>query len=210
MSRVIPSHARERAFPTHHPVRSSPTASEPRSGHSGTSPTPPETRTGPGPVPQQGRPRGPYEPIPQESRPRGAPSSPVTGAPGEAPCCNVCAQTGGSCCGSPPARSVPGDESFPVGFGHGGAVHPVSVHHGFSPVAPHMMPIPHPHPHHGPTASRRGGAIPSYGHIGLGRGLGQSTTTIADYGTAWAIPLTVGLISVAAGFGLAYVLAGRK
>jgi hypothetical protein len=77
-----------------------------------------------------------------------------------APCCAECAQTGGSCSDSTPTvRPIPGDQSFPVGFG---------------------------------------------------RGVGQSATAIADTAEAWAVPLTVGLISVAAGFGLAYVIAGRR
>jgi hypothetical protein len=43
-------------------------------------------------------------------------------------------------------------------------------------------------------------------------GFGQTdmTTAAADTTEAWAVPLAIGAISILAGFGLAYVIAGRK
>lgn len=50
--------------------------------------------------------------------------------------------------------------------------------------------------------------------VGFGRGVGQATTTstastIGDALSGWGVPLAVGAISIAAGFGLAYVISNR-
>jgi hypothetical protein len=59
---------------------------------------------------------------------------------------------------------------------------------------------------HGTTC--RGAPIP--GQTAFPVGFGQTGTTAVDAVSAWAVPLTIGAISLAAGFGLAYVLTKGK
>lgn len=121
------------------------------------------------------------------------------------PCCAGCAKTGGSCgkgVGTQPYGAQPTQQ--PCADSVCGP--PCS-----EPKAPISIP--------GSTSFPVGfGAPRGLGQQrGLGRGLGQSTTdtsssltTAGDVVSAWAVPLTIAVISAAAGFGLAYAITGAK
>jgi len=108
-------------------------------------------------------------------------------------CCDKCAQTGGSCGCPSVEEKFCGNCGGPCGGSFCGTCG------GACPCSALEL------------QGCQGIPIPGWSSFPVGFGQnGSSTTQVAtDAVTAWAVPLTIGLVSVAAGFGLAYALSKR-